>query len=240
MVFFSLATNSEHQHSTGDHLRCRVRWLGQNFQRVMVVTLMMFATCSSSAVLAVDTDGSPAGTVTDASGSAGSLLGYARLREGTLVPSTVGTIVSLGPRRWAFVTAEKPKLGNGTKVTESESLKIIVTQQNGTTTRRVDSLTLSVDSSQKSFGVGRTRGLLNEDALNASGEQKGKQDDGTHLVLIAENLMLQRIVEAIREDELDTSWEVTGKVTEYFDENRLTIITAQRAESKDLMPSPTR
>ena len=115
-----------------------------------------------------------------------------------------------------------------------------MTQQNGTTTRRVDSLTLSVDSSQKSFGVGRTRGLLNEDALNASGEQKAKQDDGTHLVLIAENLMLQRIVEAIREDELDTSWEVTGKVTEYFDENRLTIITAQRAESEDLMPSPTR
>ena len=143
MVFFSLATNSEHQHSTGDHLRCRVRWLGPNFQLVMVVTLLMFATCSSSAVLAVDT-------------------------------------------------------------------------------------------------VGSVRGLLNEDALNASGEQKGKQDDGTHLVLIAENLMLQRIVEAIREDELDTSWEVTGKVTEYFDENRLTIITAQRAESKDLMPSPTR
>ena len=143
MGFFSLATNSEHQHSTGDHLRCRVRWLGQNFQLVMVVTLMMFATCSSSAVLAVDT-------------------------------------------------------------------------------------------------VGSVRGLLSEDASDASGEQKAKQDDGTHLVLIAENLMLQRIVEAIREDELDTSWEVTGKVTEYFDENRLTIITAQRAESKDLMPSPTR
>jgi len=52
--------------------------------------------------------------------------------------------------------------------------------------------------------------------------------------------MPQRIVEAIREDELDTSWEVTGKVTDYFDENRLAIITAQRAESKDLMPFPTR
>ena len=58
------------------------------------------------------------------------------------------------------------------------------------------------------------------------------------IVLIAENLMLQRLVQAIREDELDSLWRVTGRVTEYFGENRLTILTAQRGQVKQL-PSAT-
>ena len=47
---------------------------------------------------------------------------------------------------------------------------------------------------------------------------------------------LRRIVEAIGEDVLGKAWEVTGQVTEYFGESRITIFTAQRAESKGLIP----
>jgi hypothetical protein len=52
-----------------------------------------------------------------------------------------------------------------------------------------------------------------------------------HLVVV-ENLMLQRIVEAIRADASDDQWTVSGEVTEFFKENRLLIHTAQRANSK--------
>ncbi|MGI9468092.1 MAG: hypothetical protein ACR2OA_13310 [Rubripirellula sp.] len=48
--------------------------------------------------------------------------------------------------------------------------------------------------------------------------------------------MLQRIVQAIREDEIDSLWQVTGRVTEYFGENRLTILPAQRGQAKQLPP----
>ena len=61
---------------------------------------------------------------------------------------------------------------------------------------------------------------------------------GEHLVLITENLMLQRIVQAIKEDELDSSWQITGRVTEYFGENRLTILTAQRAQASQIPATP--
>ena len=48
-------------------------------------------------------------------------------------------------------------------------------------------------------------------------------------ILVTENLMLQRIVEAIRADATDDRWMVSGEVSEFFNENRLTIRTAQRA-----------
>ena len=41
--------------------------------------------------------------------------------------------------------------------------------------------------------------------------------------------MLQRIVEAIREDADDDRWTVSGQVSEFFDQNRLIIRTAQRS-----------
>lgn len=73
----------------------------------------------------------------------GRFLGYTRLREGTRVPETLGTVVALGPRRWAFVPAAEPALEPVQAVTESESVEITVTQRGGTVTRRVDSVTLS-------------------------------------------------------------------------------------------------
>ena len=105
-----------------------------------------------------------------------------------------------------------------------------VTQQKGTVTRRVDSLALSTN-------LPAGRGSAAASALRQTGDLDAGQDDREQIVLINENLMLQRIVQAITEDELDNVWQVTGQVTEYFGENRLTILTAQRAQAKQLKPA---
>ncbi|MGI9444359.1 MAG: hypothetical protein ACR2N1_17945 [Rubripirellula sp.] len=174
----------------------------------------------------------------------GRFLGYTRLREGTKIPATLGTVVALGPRRWAFVPAAAPVLDPVLdpvqSVTESESVKITVTQQGGTVTRRVDSVTLSTKVPAPRNGGDRSRGVAAASALQDTGSSGESENNSEHIVLISENLMLQRIVQAIREDELDSLWQVTGRVTEYFGENRLTILTAQRGQAKQLPPAAGR
>ncbi len=167
----------------------------------------------------------------------GRLVGYARLREGTRIPATLGTVVALGPRRWAFVPAAAPVKRLIQSVTESELVEMTGARQGGTVTRSIDSLTLSTKISSTGGGLPRRgdAGLL-KDTVGAESEQS----NSVPVVLIAENLMLQRIVQAIREDELDNLWQVTGRVTEYFGENRLTILTAQRGQAKQLPPATDR
>lgn len=139
-------------------------------------------------------------------------------------------MVALGPRRWAFVPAAQPVVETPQSVTQSESVEITVTQQKGTVTRRVDSLALSTN-------LPAGRGSAAASAFRQTGDLDAGQDDREQIVLINENLMLQRIVQAITEDELDNVWQVTGQVAEYFGENRLTILTAQRAQTKQLKPA---
>jgi len=47
-------------------------------------------------------------------------------------------------------------------------------------------------------------------------------------ILLQENLILQRVVKAINFDSNDDHWIISGEVTEFFNENRLTIRLAQR------------
>lgn len=47
-------------------------------------------------------------------------------------------------------------------------------------------------------------------------------------ILVIENLLLQRVVEAVRDDTIANDWAVTGRVTEFFGENRLILLTARR------------
>jgi len=47
-------------------------------------------------------------------------------------------------------------------------------------------------------------------------------------ILLQENLILQRVVKAINFDSKDDHWIISGEVTEFFNENRLTIRLAQR------------
>jgi len=195
--------------------------------------IFMAVVCGSVGVLKHLNAAEPENPPSALSQSDGRFLGYARLREGTRVPATLGTVVALGPRRWAFIPAAQPVVENPQTVTQSESVEITVTQQNGTVTRRVDSLTLSTN-------VPAGRGSAAASALRQAGDLESEQNNREHIVLITENLMLQRIVQAITEDELDTTWQVTGHVTEYFGENRLTILTAQRGQAKQLTPAVDR
>ena len=51
-------------------------------------------------------------------------------------------------------------------------------------------------------------------------------------ILVVENLLLQRVVEAVRDDTIADRWAVTGKVTEFFGENRLILQSVRRADGR--------
>ena len=82
---------------------------------------------------------------------------------------------------------------------ESNSVEITVTQEGGTVTKRVDSVTLSTN-----LPAAHPNAL--DAGLQPAADASAGVGKGEHLVLITENLMLQRIVQAIKEDELDRSW----------------------------------
>lgn len=136
-----------------------------------------------------------------------------RLREGTLVPSTVGTFEMIG-RRWIFISraggVADPTNVHGPARTES-----------------IRSETRVTDDAFFSDGLlNRTTSLT---YTEATADRRASSVHELPDLLVVENLMLQRIVEAIREDTEDNRWEITGVVTEFFDENRLTILTAKRS-----------
>ena len=55
---------------------------------------------------------------------------------------------------------------------------------------------------------------------------------GEEPLVLAENLMLQRVVDAVRNDSADDHWILSGVVTEFFGRNRMVIKTAQRSNAE--------
>lgn len=227
--------NLEHQTAAARRITVRLTSSAtRELAGFVLVSLVCFLATPLEHLVAAEPQ-APGATAT-ASQSDGRLLGYTRLREGTCIPETLGTVIALGPRRWAFVPAASPSVEVVQSVTQPES----VIQLNGRLTRRVDSATRSKKKPAVRYkGVGN-RGGLAASVLKQAANAGSDQSSGEHLVLITENLMLQRVVQAIQEDELDSSWELTGRVSEYFGENRLTILTAQRAQAKQLTPASVR
>ena len=140
------------------------------------------------------------------------------LREGTLVAATVGRIVMMG-RRWAFVSAADR---NPPDADMAARLTPLPTVDHKPRPKRLGLASLP------SHTPIRFRSIAMRDDHE---QEKASLVPARHM-LIAENLMLQRIVEAIRADGADNLWNVTGEVTEFFNENRLLIRTAQRAGAK--------
>lgn len=64
---------------------------------------------------------------------------------------------------------------------------------------------------------------------------EGYMPEGQTIILV-ENLMLQQIVQAIRADAADRRWRVSGVYLEFFDENRLMILSAKRASVETKSP----
>ncbi|TWU59029.1 hypothetical protein Poly51_18140 [Rubripirellula tenax] len=77
-----------------------------------------------------------------------------------------------------------------------------------------------------------TFAAMRDDGVDATSETAGGfvPLNPSQFVLV-ENLSLQRIVEAIRDDASDDRWILSGEVTEFFGENRLSVRTAQRSNS---------
>jgi hypothetical protein len=145
-----------------------------------------------------------------------------RLREGTLVPTTVGRVVLAG-RRWAFI-ASAP---------ESETADDIVE-----TDKSFRASLVGFNSKPRPSRLGQgnkpiaTTNVAQTETLAAS-PTKSKRPANIlpPRIILAENLMLQRIVTAIRADLSDDHWTVTGEIIEFFDDNQLVIRTAQRTNS---------
>ena len=135
-----------------------------------------------------------------------------RMREGTMVPPTDGRIVMVG-RRWAFVSAG------------AEPVDAIPGGEFGT----LD----GINFRQGSPPPASPRPPAFRDQASASPTapigKSASTDDKLAQVTVVENLVLQRMVEAIRADPGDDRWTITGEITEFFDQNRLIIRTARRS-----------
>lgn len=137
------------------------------------------------------------------------------LREGTLIPLTAGRIVEMG-RRWAFVPASlQEEMAAEAANLSDDAFGFPRRRANGT------SLDRRGDSSIRSDRDVLTLGMRSPDA---AGRNLLKTQ-----IIVCENMMLQRVVEAIRVDASDDRWTISGEVTEFFGQNRLVIRTAQRA-----------
>ncbi|TWT68577.1 hypothetical protein [Crateriforma conspicua] len=133
-----------------------------------------------------------------------------RLREGTRIPPTRGRVAKLG-RRWVFipenVDANPPASGTGSQVNRSQTI---------------------TETIQSSRGL-LTRTTSRTSAMHAPPEQQRTVPRRLPQMICVENLMLQRIVEAINDDVADDQWSITGQITEFREENRLILLSAQRA-----------
>lgn len=181
---------------------------------------------------------SPAASVaaepTPEPGAAVSLFGrQQKLREGTVIPPTVGRVVNLG-RRWAFVPMDKRVVSHREfgfddappKPGQLSTLARVAADDDPVTLSR--GVNLRWDSNPRSPQRWREEA---QSGSQASNDEPARRSNEAQHIILCENQMLQRIVEATRADANDDRWEISGEILEFFDQNRLLIRTIQRAGS---------
>ncbi|SMP50093.1 hypothetical protein SAMN06265222_10334 [Neorhodopirellula lusitana] len=210
------------------------RHFGQWATGVLLFSVMLGSTGSISTALALENlnsfngssssrmaSGSQPGRFTPESTRAVQVV----LREGTEVGPIRGRLVVRG-QRWRFLVLDQKALD------ESDVSKLLdgglarqVLPRHDTVLRRDPA-----NSSSRAGNPLRANPLGSSGALNrgASNQQTAPQAIFDSMQVI-ENLMLDRIAEAISEDSNDDTWTITGRVTEFQNENRLMILTAYRA-----------
>jgi hypothetical protein len=138
------------------------------------------------------------------------------LREGTSLPPTAGRILLVG-RRWIFIpqgnadSSRAETKGDDASGGDDDS-NVLMHRKISREVQIVPVGTKLITS--KSSGEDSSDGLLTS--------------EGPKWQLV-ENLMLQRIANAIRSDSVDDAWILTGRITEFFDENYLIIESARRS-----------
>ena len=141
------------------------------------------------------------------------------LREGTRIPPTTGQIVMVG-RRWAFVPVKQQAEADAVASRyPSVSHALMITEARRRATR--------LGSSGSDYGRNRFRS-----ASVPMEEMKPTMTLSFDQITLQENLMLQRIVKSIRVDPTDDHWIISGEITEFFNDNRLLIQVAQRANRR--------
>ncbi|MFK8114223.1 MAG: hypothetical protein AB8B91_18630 [Rubripirellula sp.] len=154
------------------------------------------------------------------------------IREGATIPPTPGQIVMLG-RRWAFIPAGSNRSMPGELTTRPKH------SDRSVVSFRASMLNSSDRPKPVRLGLGNPSNKRNRESaspefasstLLTSTPAAPRQN--LSQMLLTENLMLQRIVEAIRIDASDDRWSISGEVTEFFGENRFLIRTAQRASQQ--------
>ncbi|EMI22082.1 signal peptide protein, partial [Rhodopirellula maiorica SM1] len=123
-----------------------------------------------------------------------------QLREGTVIPQITGQI-SMSGRRWLFTPSDQ----NGGE-TQSPDNRLRKTETH---------LRESVENNAISRVFTTSIETYEQETKTL---QPSKQSKSLEIV---ENLVLQRVVNAIRADANDSQWTITARVTEFFDENRL-------------------
>lgn len=212
----------------------RARWR-RGISIAMVLVLIVFT--SSGFEVGAQNFGSgfpgASGTDTNADGSRESVMSSFQpkkneelLREGTLIPPTIGKIVPVG-RRWGFEPAN-PELLSQTHLESGVSSfrnvsSNMVTKQRPTRLGAATIMVTGRDLTRTEQPTTDTE-LINQKQASEAVSTNVKVQH----ILLAENLMLQRIVEAVIEDPADDRWTVSGEITEFRNQNRLLIHTAQR------------
>ncbi|MFG0262943.1 MAG: hypothetical protein ACF788_11180 [Novipirellula sp. JB048] len=132
-----------------------------------------------------------------------------QLRDGAILPPVSGQIAMSG-RRWLFI----PTPQNESYDTFSQKrLHQSVTESRQSL--RSSSASIVFESSLQSFA---------ESVTPAPSYDEPKSFE------LVENLVLERVVNAIRADANDDQWTITARATEFFNSNRLILLTAQRSE----------
>jgi hypothetical protein len=133
------------------------------------------------------------------------------LREGTSLPPTSGRIVLVG-RRWIFIPRDPKNKDVPANPKEENTTEVLLHRR--------------MMGDVKIVAAGTKLNASSPDSEDSSGALLTSNGPKWQLV---ENLMLQRIVNAIRTDSVDDAWIVTGRITEFFDENYLIIESARRS-----------
>lgn len=179
--------------------------------RVAIIVVMISAITAATSV-AEERHGRESMAILGSDHGSATPSGVVLLREGSRIPPTPGRIVLMG-RRWVFIPATNARGDVASASTYPPADR---------------------DSAADGFDPSEVRRLFGSVAFTATSDNGGQDGKGTHgqsgnQLVLAENLNLQRIIEAVRADPADENWIVTGQISEFFGENRLTISTAQRS-----------
>lgn len=156
------------------------------------------------------------------------------LREGTIVGPVRGRFVLRG-QRWRFIVKSETTQDHG-------QLSQLLDTGNARKISDTPVTLLSPKANATGGLAANASGVRSIDRRETDrsgiGQVAGENSAVSRVLLptfesmiVIENLMLGRIASAIEDDPNDDHWTITGRITEFQDDNRLMLITVHRAAS---------